>query len=298
VDLIKNTPVFQGTAKSFYDTRDPIGFDINNGTIINNIEITDASSGYLKSKLQPILSNSKIVTFAEPLLNSGDYITIKFLVLHANNATPSLKSIGIISGISNIPIVNLYDESKNESIWKQIWNGNIGIYFLRFITYLFSFLLLAILFGLIIVIPVVYVLEFYNDMKRKKIAKRFKTNNEHIVNDSLLVIINKYCETGKEEIFTIFDLLKNKSKIEKILNQKDNHTRLKEIENEMHSINLQSNRNIKDIKQLSIEHDEIDLSLFLLNKKLIQHKNSKVIITDDIIDKLSIFVDYLKDKKL
>lgn len=287
--------------KSFYDARDPLGFDISNGTIINNIEIINASSDYLKSKLQPVLTNNSIVTFTEPLLNSGDYITLKFLVLHANNVTPSLKSKGIISGISNIQVVNVYDESNNESLWKQTWFGNIYVQLLRMIIYPFISMFSIVILFIIIIIPAIYFSELYNEIKRKKIAKKFLSENEHIVNDALTILVNKFKKSGEKDILTISELLNNKLTIEKILNEKDNYEKLKKIEYDIKFMDLDSPRNPErqkqnqELKKLRKEYEQIDLSLFLLNKKLVQLKNHKVIIDNDIIEKLKIFIDFIKE---
>ena len=259
--------------KSYYDSRDPIGLDIKNGDIIDTVEITEASSDYLKKKIGPLHINSNSIIFTDPLMNSDDFITFKVLVLHAKDSVPKLLSKGTVSGISHIPVVNLYEISEQKSLWGQIWDANMWVCCLRFIAYFMIFILAS----LIVTAPIIFFVDYFSKRKRGKIFVRFKKSKSNLLTPEALKFIEAVYIQSNVDINTIKVLLDNKEELKKTL-------RYLEISNG-------SSCNV-----ISASNDCLVACSLMMKVNVIKWDNNDMpIIPDDILKGVNAFITFIKN---
>jgi hypothetical protein len=276
--------------KSFYDDRDPAGIDILNGTIVNKVEIIESNTDYLTKSINPISYNEKSITLLEPILNVDDYFTIKVLVLHNIKQIPEIKTKGRILGINKIEIISSSDKSQNKSIWTQIWEGNIGIYILRFFCYLISCAILC----LVIILPIIYMSEYFSKRYRKKIVKSYRSNNTNI-SKMLSCIIDRYIDTDFGDLRRIHELINDTSKIKKIIS---NHNFSKENFSYSQDVIIKTvnDDNVLFSPGYSFKYFEFQRVSFLLNKKIITNTDGNITIPDKFITELNRFFEFVKIK--
>jgi len=264
--------------QSYYDNRDPIGINIINGTIVNKVEIIDSNTEYLSKSIKPIEYSDNSITLTDPLLNINDYLSIKVLVLHNNNQLPIIKAKGRLLGINSLNIID-HNVSQKKSIWEQIWEGHIGIYILRFFCYIIAFVIII----LIIVLPIIYISEFFSKQSRRKIVKSFKNGKK--ISKSIFPIIDKYINDGFVDLDVIHDLLKNTSKISKILSKGNSDVSYIRTNNKFEIYEGTFEQNIK-----------YSCANFLIKNKFINESNNKILLNQESINDFNKFFEYVSIK--
>jgi len=99
---------------NYFDKKVPVGIRVSEGTIIESVEILEASNAYLKENIQIATKGSKMI-FSEFILDAGDFFTVKILVLHNKSVTTSIESFGKIATIKEIRVTSLDSERKRKT---------------------------------------------------------------------------------------------------------------------------------------------------------------------------------------
>lgn len=123
-----------------YDPSDPIGFTVLNGNTIEAPKILEASNPYLMSP-DRIRSGEDHGVFLEPsILNKGDFMIVKILVLSSADKQTEIVAKGIIAG-GGVP--NLTYNGQDDDSSKAITELE------KFFILLFTFLLAAFMSSII-----------------------------------------------------------------------------------------------------------------------------------------------------
>lgn len=166
----------QHITKEYYDENDPVGIKMSTGEIIEKPEIIKTSNDYLKRKLKITEYGKERITLSQVILESGEYIIIKLLVLHNKETIPQILSIGKIVGQKEIDVVNAIDIKEEQTFLKTTFQGGIWNQLLRLIAYFFG---AALLIGLMIFSS--ERIDDYREKKRKnKMVHSFKNKKSYV----------------------------------------------------------------------------------------------------------------------
>ena len=227
-----------------YDEKDPTGFEIINGNLLEKPEIVSYSNDYFKRNLRPAVDSVNKVYLGKLIMEPEENYVLKLLVMNNNSATPTIRAIGKIAGQKEINVID-YEKKGEETFLTKIFDGAYYIHIARLLFYLIALLITALF-----VIGAIKLLEtlsrLLNKAKRKRIYNKYIKINfirprisrgitpiENKILDSYVKNKDPYWEI--KNIFEIIETFKDEVEINTIckkakeLEEKENEIK-KEIE--------------------------------------------------------------------
>lgn len=181
--------------ESDYFSGSPFGFKIENGTIVENPKLIDASSNFLLENLS-LKSNQNKVEIDPIPINQDQYFTIKVLSIANTPNPPGLKPIGMVSGIDgDFTVTNTYIQDTDRENFNTV---NLYEYlkiavFSIFITFLLT------------IYPKIH--KKIIDLKRQQKISKFKLKNRSELNiRHKIYFFMIYKFFGKHTIFFLNDI--------------------------------------------------------------------------------------------
>lgn len=134
-----------------FDPRDLPTILVKNGNIVKS-DILETSDEYLAKVFSETTISSDHIVFTPFILEPGNFISIKLLVLHSDSVQPKIEMKGKIANIAVIPVV-LSTELQSPTEVSLAFSGDNQVHFIRFMSYgLGTFMViiaLLVLFALI-----------------------------------------------------------------------------------------------------------------------------------------------------
>ena len=121
-----------------YDQDDDWGLRVEDGEVIE-ARLVDSNSEYLKSKVVLESKGTDTVAFPKVIFELGDIFTIEVLLLHPKNESPTIFSIGKISGINNITVIRRPLSQEEIGIFERMFSGSPAVQVARSIIYFTAF---------------------------------------------------------------------------------------------------------------------------------------------------------------
>ncbi|WP_299126208.1 hypothetical protein [uncultured Winogradskyella sp.] len=260
--------------KEFYDENEPVGIKITSGKIIEKPEIIQSSNDYLKRNVKFIKTENEGFLFSNVIIESGEFFTIKLLVLHKNSNIPQIKSYGKIAGQQKIDVVNAVDVKEEMTFLKKVYYGNVWTQLLRLISYFIIAILIIAVFAL-----TSQKIDSTREKKRKKKNlsefKNLKTYQYTRMDDA---IFDRYLDNGGFE-------LKRMSKL--IENDKELNDTYKELSEQVKS---------KEYRRYRIGGEDWSVINEMLNDGVVFKENEELSINQAMKDTLEKFLNFLTDK--
>lgn len=271
--------------KDYFDENDPVGLKINFGKFVEFPEIIEASNDYLKRILRYVVHGDSTITFSKIILESGEFFTIKLLILHNIDEEPQISSIGKIAGQNTIEIKQPSDLSESKPFLKTAFSGKFWIQIVRLLAY---FIIIVIIIAVTLFISF-KVSDLLDGIKRKKLIEEFKHQKIYQYNRMDDAIFSRYKKDGTWILHFMNDLTSNV----KILNTKYIKAKKDLMNGE------------KDIENLSrkefVEFDRIrsdwDIINSMLKDGLIIENKGVLSINKKMHKSLKQFTVFLKEKK-
>ncbi|RYZ91266.1 MAG: hypothetical protein EOP06_07045 [Proteobacteria bacterium] len=155
-----------------FDANHPFGIKFNEGEILD-AKLLPTSSLYIRGRIIPVTRKDSVIipSFFFPQKESFE---LKILVLHDEDISPTISSIGTIAGIQNFPVLTSYQEPARKSFWSRAADGNLGIHITRLIVYVTILFLVALISLVTIVAPIAWLSEAFAKRKRLRAIERFE----------------------------------------------------------------------------------------------------------------------------
>lgn len=184
-------------AKRDYDENDPVGFEIQNGKVVE-VPATLASNDYLRRNLRLSRQPSRI-TVSPVILEAGEFIELQLLVLTTPTSQISVVPLGKLAGIKDIKVVRPDDSEGLGSVWhRAVAADDWKVQFLRGPVYsllsLGSLALLAI-FTAIVVAPITSFRDFM--AKKQRQAQLSGYMSGRALSECEKLVIESYRVSGK-----------------------------------------------------------------------------------------------------
>jgi len=199
-----SNPSSKDILKGHYDDLAPLGLNISSGKVIR-AELIDASNDYLKENFKVEVKGSQEVTFPSVILEAGESLSIKLLVLHKKEEIPSLLVFGKIAGIRNIPVRDVYQDAGDVPFYIEAFWGSFFVQAARTVGYFFGALFIIVA----IAIPTILISEFWDTRKREKAIKEFKAITDITLNDSDEFIFSRYVGLGEISVLNMLSLIED-----------------------------------------------------------------------------------------
>lgn len=190
--------------KAQYDERDPIALYVNNARILN-LEITDTSNSYLREFATVQIGNAADrLSIAPAILDAGDYIAFKFLVLHNDTSNVGFRATGRIAGVKQVDIAYPYKIPTNEPFFKKAISGGLLVQLIRLLVYFFGAIILIIFLIGGVMFPIGKVADWCESKRRAVTIKQFK--ELHGTNNESIVVTELYQRVGLEGVIIINEM--------------------------------------------------------------------------------------------
>ena len=186
----------------------PLGFTVTGGDIVESPQINDASNTYLREKLKASLVGKDKVVLSPAILNAGDYVGFKLLVIHRGDSDNLLEfqPIGIVADSGEIAIRRGQQLLPSKPMWRQVMEGSFIVQVLRVLFYV------AILFGLLLIAG------FLTAQTQRRLAKKRQQRAASFLNPTVVPrataerqfaqrITNIYVAQGSKEVQRISTIL-------------------------------------------------------------------------------------------
>ncbi len=278
----------------FYDDRDPLGFQISKGLIIEKPTLIGASNSYIKKNLKLVLKNGAIITFSPIILETGEYFTAKILVLHNQSEEPTIKPVGKIAGIKEIDFIDENDLNNKNPVLELLLNSFSGNIFIQLTRSVIYFIIVVILIVLLI-----YVSDKINAFREKEVKlqliSEYKSAPKYISSEADEKIFEIFLTENYFYLKEIENLLSNQEILNNVYNKKANpksialsaagtyfhDSRIDRIEELIHHGFVSLSKK-KLITKNNIYRRLIEFNRFLkVNKNKFQ--DSKYIVTSEVI---------------
>lgn len=211
----------------YYDEKDPIGFEIINGKILERPTLISFSNNYIKRNTSPSLVNENKVLLNKLILEPGEYYSLKLLIMTDRKADLQLSTFGKIAGQKEIQLSN-YENKAKETFLNRVLDGQFYLHVTRLFFYIIIILSAVLLTALAIVIFVSFKQKI-SSVKREKIVKAYKRKFTEKMGKTKTPLmwrqissaeneILDYYYNNKEPYFHLTNLL---AKIESIGNEKE-----------------------------------------------------------------------------
>ncbi|MBL7128744.1 MAG: hypothetical protein ISS16_07140 [Ignavibacteria bacterium] len=269
--------------KEYYDENDPIGIKLSSGKIIEKPELIQTSSDYLNRNVIVIDYQKDKITFSQVILESGEFFTIKLLVLHKQDTIPNLLSFGKVAGQKEINVFNIIDVKKDISFWERIYQGNFWIQIMRLVSY---FLVVVIIVILIVIIS--DKIDSIKEKNRKtKMIKNFKNTESYEYTRMDDAIFDRYIKSGSRSFRQMQSLLESEEKLNETYNK---------LKEKIKSKEFRRYRRIKDARiRFHVEHDTWSIITEMINDGIIFKDQDKLSINQAMKDTLNKFVAFLDE---
>jgi len=197
---------------NYYDPVDPIGFFVSDGDLADSPSLVRASSQYLKEKTILTKTTNNSVTFSNVILEPGDSIEVRVLVLYSSGKSPSIKAFGKIANVSNISVVEGQDLSGDKSSWLGAFSGGYHYQVVRLFSYGLAF------FGLFValVFLIVQISESVDKRVRVRKVKAFKDFDNTKIVEADEFFFDLYKDGGVGRVQWAFALISNSRRINRI----------------------------------------------------------------------------------
>ena len=198
--------------KEFYDENDPVGLKISTGKIIEAPEIIQTSSDYLKRNAKVIDYNVEEVIFSQVILESGEFFTVKLLLLHKQDTIPELLPFGKVAGQKMIEIINSINIKKEYTFLGRVYRGNIWVQLLRILSYL-TFVILLIL----VIVWISDKVDSRKERKRKeKMIRNFKSTGNYRYTRMDDAIFDRYQKQDAVPFKQMQELIKDEKELNEV----------------------------------------------------------------------------------
>ncbi len=280
---------------TFYDTKDPLGFKFNVGEIVEQPEIVEASTDYIKNNLSISLDSLGNVILNSIIIDGQEFFTLKVLVLHKQNEVLHIKAFGKVAGVKEIRVLESYKNTEEKTFWQQLIEGTLFVHLVR----LFAYLIAIILIALVIIIPSSLISNSLTERSRKKNVRKYKTKKKLSDTVERDLIYELYVKSGLEYLVEVERLFVEEKylriKLRSLVRRLDK--RHQEINNPEYFKNYDSGTHITtqthSIRRVFMSEQNMMIEK-LYNDKIIQLTNNDLTINQQFVVDLKEFVSYLK----
>ena len=186
----------------------PLGFTVTGGEVIESPQVNDASNSYLRDKLKATLAGKDKVILSPAILNAGDFVGFKLLVIHRGDTDDPIEfqPIGTIADSGDIATRRGQQLVPTKPLWRQVMEGSLVVQVLRVLFYI-------VVFFVLLLIMVAVVTHFQKGLakKRRIVATPFlnttfpqRTQLEQQIAHN---VVNLYSLGGRTKIHNIVKIL-------------------------------------------------------------------------------------------
>ena len=172
-----------------YDQRSPLGFRVSGGNLLR-AEILSTSNDYLRQTLRIDAAAPDTALFTPVIIESGEWFTVKSLILHAEGSLPALQPVGKIAGVRGIRVVDSTQAAANPGFMVTAFSGGPWVQATRLLAYFFGFILLIVA----VVAPTAAISSVFAKRRRRKHVAEFKSLTKRALTERNEYIFERYIE--------------------------------------------------------------------------------------------------------
>jgi hypothetical protein len=195
--------------RGYYDESVPFGFKVDTGTLLR-AEVLDSSNQYLRNELHVALASPNRGTLTPVILESGEWFTIKTLVIHPEEARPVLRASGKIAGVREIQVHPPESTAPEPSYWRKAFGGGLLVQLGRGPVYFLGIIIVLIA----VIAPIVGVSSWFAKRRRKRHVGEFKALYQERLLPSFEHVFDAYVENGVSILLQVHNTMKNASSLE------------------------------------------------------------------------------------
>ncbi len=262
--------------KNFYDIHFPLGFKIDRGTLLEKPTLIQSSNNYIRQSIGLTSKNQNEINFTDFIFERDEFFILKILVLHKVDEQPEIIPEGKVAGVKQISVTKSYLSKETKTFWQRVFDGSVLTHVTRFFTYLFSF----VLFALVIVLPISFVSDSIAKKKRKRKLKEFRIHLKREFTNPEIFLTEFFLDNG-------IDALK---RFKKIASQYQRYRRVFEVINP----NLEPRLMLKHSELRPYERATIELINALKENQYVIVHDDKLNFRDNLDNFLNQFISFVE----
>lgn len=160
-----------------FDPNDPLSILIKNGRLIRSNPLQVSDDYFITKVFNRITSAPDTLTFPTFIMEPGEFLNMKLLILHQEDTVPSLETKGKIAKLGTVPIVESGKESWMEERRPSTFGGSFKVQVIRVFTYGFGMILFV---GSVIGVFFLHDI-LINILRNRAIRKRIRLSSEELL---------------------------------------------------------------------------------------------------------------------
>jgi hypothetical protein len=197
----------QDILKNYFDESAPVGFRIDSGSLLR-AELLSGSNSYLQDVGKLDLRPPNSAYLAPLILEAGEWLTIKILILHSEGVHPVLHPLGKVAGVREIRMLDSSSSVNEPSFLERAFHGGVWIQVARLFSYFLAFLLGFVAF----VVLVTYISGAIAVRTRKRLVAQFKTRTRRALGEADEFILRSYIERDEHYLVALQRLVDDEVK--------------------------------------------------------------------------------------
>jgi hypothetical protein len=194
-----------------YDTRDLPGFSVSPGQVVQPPEVVEATSDYLRDNLSLHLANSSTITIDPIILERGQHITIRVLLLIPEDALPQIQPVGKIAGVGTIPVSTSFTRTGTPPFLTRAFTGDIAVHGARLLAY--TLLAIALLIAGLLIGSAIS--DLLSRRKRSRLVRTYLKSLSFQPVPPFRQLLDLYIKKGDAVLFLLADISHNPKVISK-----------------------------------------------------------------------------------
>ncbi|MFP4026065.1 MAG: hypothetical protein ACLFVR_16205 [Thiohalospira sp.] len=182
--------------KEYFDSISPIRLYIDSAKIVQNPQLIETNEDYLNKSVSFSRISDNGFILNPFIFDRGKYFVIKFLAIHKQGFTPTIKADGKIAKIDKFEFFSSYNNQKKEPFWSTVFHGGFLIHITRFFTYIFA----IVIFVILLVLPISLISDSISKKNRKRMMKIFRKVYKNPIDETHEILIDFYLDNGVEPI--------------------------------------------------------------------------------------------------
>ncbi|MCJ7707560.1 MAG: hypothetical protein MUO38_08100, partial [Anaerolineales bacterium] len=162
----------------------------------------EASSDYLRENLTLHLADPSTITINPIILERGQHVTIRVLVLIPIDAVPQVQPVGKIAGIGTIPVSTSFTRTGTPPFLTRAFSGGIAVHIARLLAY--TVLAIALLIAGLLIGSAIS--DLLSRRRRSRLVRRYMKSLSFEPVQPFRQLLHLYTREGDAVLFLLADI--------------------------------------------------------------------------------------------
>jgi hypothetical protein len=280
----------QSVRESDFYSKSAFGLRILEGRIAEKPLLIDASNDFLRDNLSVTYDSLNQIDINKLPFDINQSFTIKVLTICKENALPSIRPVGKITGITDDFVIRESfkgEQKQKKSFLENLTSGSFGIHVARF----FYYLICMVAFGLFVGYPLSRISDYFEKRGKKRKIQKFREKTKIELSNRAEFIFNVYLSEREHYVNWLHKLISDEERLKDYLLYYKNRRMEKFLSDD--SFEHRRTHNEAYLEQIGHLQYAYEIINRLIKEKFIIEDDGKVTVDQQFKNELQEFVYFI-----